>query len=117
MGIDLQFLASNFRERDGKMLATTSVRADRDPRFLSLFAKNAVPSIVQPLPPDLKVGYYEDEGLKYDDKDSYGQPLTFTTPEQLKKLPPIEEINAWNRAALAFLLALPLGTRIVLYWC
>lgn len=117
MGIDLKILASNFRERRGELLATASVRLDRDPRLLALFSKDAVPCLVQPLPQGLKAGHYEDEGLKFDENDRYGKPLTFTTPGQLKNLPPIDEISDWNRAALAFLLALPPETRIVLYWC
>lgn len=117
MGIDLKILASNFRERRGELLSTASLRLDRDPRLLSLFSKEATPCLVQSLPEGLKVGHYEDEGLKFDQNDRYGKPLTFTTPEQLQVLPLLEEMSDWNRAALAFLLALPPGTRIVLYWC
>jgi hypothetical protein len=72
---------------------------------------------VRTLPPGLKVGHYEDDGLKFDDNDRYGHPLTFTTPEQLRSFRPPVDINDWNRAALAFLLALAPGTRIFLYWC
>jgi hypothetical protein len=117
MGIDLKILASNFRERRGELLSTASLRLDRDPRLLSLFSKDAIPCLVQPLPPGLKVGHHEDEGLKFDESDRYGEPLTFTTPERLKKLPSLGEISDWNRAALAFILALPPETRLVLYWC
>jgi hypothetical protein len=117
MGIDLKMLASNFRERGGEFLSTASIRLDRDPRLLSLFSKDAPTSIVSALPPGLKVGHYEDDGLKFDDKDRYGQPLTFTMPERLHSLRIPEDACDWNRAALAFMLALPPGTRIVLYWC
>ena len=117
MGIDLKILASNFRERRGELLSTASLRADRDPRLLSVFSTEAVPCIVQPLPEGLKVGHYEDGGIRFDDKDRHGRPLTFTTPQQLKTLRDIEEINEWNRAIVAFLLALPADTKIILYWC
>ena len=117
MGIDLKILASNFRERRGELLSTASLRADRDPRLLSVFSTEAVPCIVQPLPDGLKVGHYEDAGIRFDDKDRYGRPLTFTTPEKLEALRDIEEINDWNRAIVAFLLALPPDTKIILYWC
>lgn len=117
MGIDLKALASNFREHGGEMLSTASIRFDRDPRLLSLFSKDAQPCLVRPLPTGVKVGHYEDDGLKFDEKDRYGQPLTFTTPEQLEPLRHVEDIAEWNRAVLAFLLALPPGTRIVLFWC
>ena len=117
MGIDLIALASNFRERRGEMLSTASLRFDRDHRILALFSKDAQPCRVLPLPEGLKVGRYEDAGLRYDDKDRYGNPLTFTTSDLLGDIPEIEEICEWNRAVLAFLLALPPETRIVLYWC
>lgn len=117
MGIDLKILASNLRERRGELLSTASLRLDRDPRLLSLLSKEAVPCLVQPLPAGLKVGHYEDDGLKFAEKDRYDQELTFTTPEQLQGVREIEEISEWNRAVLAFLFALPPDTKIVLFWC
>src|SRR5262245_17563083 len=117
MGIDLKILASNFRERDGHLLATASIRADRDPRLLSIFSTQATACIVKPLPDGLTVGHDEDAGLRFDDKDRYGRPLTFTTPQQLQAFRDIEEINQWNRAIISFLVALPPDTKIVLYWC
>lgn len=117
MGIDLKILASNFRERRGEIHATAEIRLDRDPRVLSIFSKQADPCVVEQLPDGLKVSLHTDDGLKLTEKDSYGQPLTFTTSDKLKTLPAIEEIGEWNRAALAFLLTLPPDTKIVLYWC
>ncbi len=78
---------------------------------------SARPCLVRPLPEGLKIGHYEDAGLHYDDKDRYGEPLTFTTPELLREMPALGDICEWNRAVLAFLVNLPPGTRIVLYWC
>lgn len=125
MGIDLKLLASNFRERRGELLSTASVRLDRDPRLFALFSKDATPPVVEPLPKGLKIGHYEDEGLRFDDKDRYRNDLTFTTPillrgltEKLKKAGmEIAEISEWNRAALAYVFALPNETKVVLYWC
>lgn len=99
---------------------------DRDPRILGLFSQQAEPCVVQALPEGLKVGHHEDHGLQFDDKDRHGRQLTFTTSDKLKALPKIvelsvlaeiDQISQWNRAALAFLLALPPDTKIVLYWC
>ena len=87
------------------------------PRQLSLLSEDAIPCLIQPLPDGLKVGHYEDDGLNFDATDRHGQALTLTTPKQLQSLQIIEEMSDWNRATLAFLLALPPGTRIVLYWC
>jgi hypothetical protein len=117
MGIDLKALASNFRERREEMLATASLRFDRDSRLLSLLSKDAQPCLVLPMPFGLKVGHYEDGGLRWDDKDRYGESLTFTTAEMLRNLPTIDDLCEWNQAILAFLLNLPPDQRIVLYWC
>src|SRR5262245_41412283 len=117
MGIDLKILASNLRERGGEWLSTASLRLDRDPRLLSLLSKDSVPCLVKSLPAGLKIGHYEEEGLRFSDKDRYGHELTFTTPEQLGALREVNEISDWNRAVIAFLLGLPPGSRIVLFWC
>ena len=90
MGIDLKILASNFRERRGEILSSASIRLDRDPRLLSLFTKEAQPCLVTALPLGVKVGHYEDDGLKFDEKDRHGQPLTFTTAERLRDLHALE---------------------------
>jgi hypothetical protein len=54
-----------------------TIRLDRDRRVLSLFSKLAEPCIVSELPAGVKVGHYEDDGLKFDEKDRHGHPLTF----------------------------------------
>jgi hypothetical protein len=117
MGIDLKILASNFREHGGELCATAKIRFDRDGRVLALFSREATPCVVRPLPDGLKIVHEEQDGLKQDDKDRYGEPLTFTTSELLDELPAIEDISQWNRAVLAFLFSLPPETKIVLYWC
>jgi hypothetical protein len=72
---------------------------------------------VRPLPDGLKVGHYEDDGLKWDVADRHGQPLTYTTPAELRRLRVSDDIEPWNHAVLTFLQALPPDARIVLYWC
>jgi hypothetical protein len=69
------------------------------------------------LPEGIKVGHYDDDGLKFDDKDRYGQGLTYTTPDQVRSLRNLDDINEWNKAVLAFVSALQPGARVVLYWC
>jgi hypothetical protein len=80
-------------------------------------ALDAEPCLVRPLPEGLKVGHCEDEGLKYEEVDRYGNALTFTTPTELGKLRVADDLGPWNRAVIAFLLALPPDARVVLYWC
>jgi hypothetical protein len=69
------------------------------------------------LPSGLKLGQFTDTGLTFEDVDRYGQPLTFTTPADLRQLRLPPDVAPWNRAVLAFLLALPPEARLVLYWC
>jgi hypothetical protein len=117
MGIDLKLLATSFRERDGEFLATASLRFDRDAQLLSQFGLNSVPCLVQLLPPNMKVGHYEDAGLRFDQVDRYGSALTYTTSAILRNARFPEGLSAWNAAVLRFLLALPAESRVVLYWC
>lgn len=117
MGLDLKILASNFRERRGEFLSTASLRIDRDAGLMAQLVSDAVPCIVHPLPEGLKVGHYEDEGLRYDEADRYGKLLTYTTPDELRAIRVVDGMSQWNKAALAFLLALPADSRVVLYWC
>jgi hypothetical protein len=117
MGIDLKVMATSFRERRGEYLPTATLRFERDPRLLAQLAPDATPSLVRPLPPGLKVGSYEDEGLVWVEADRYGSPLTCTTPTDLRNLRLPDDLAPWNAAVLAFLLALPPDARIVLFWC
>jgi hypothetical protein len=48
--------------------------------------------------------------------DRYDRPLTFTTPEDLRRLVVPDDTAAWNRAVLTFLVALTADGRIVIYW-
>lgn len=116
MGLDLTVLASHYRERRGEFLPTASLRFDRDDGLFSQLAADASPCLVSPLPAGLTVGIYEDAGLRYTDTDRYGNHLTFTTPARLRQLDARDAVP-WNRAVIAFLLALPQDTRLVLLWC
>ncbi len=117
MGVDLKALATHFRERCGEFLPTAILRFDRDAGLFAQLARDAVPCLVHPLPADLKVGCYEDTGLTYETADRNGDPLTFATPADLRRLRVPDDIAEWNRAILAFLTILPTDARIVLYWC
>jgi hypothetical protein len=117
MGVDLKVLATNFREARNEFLATATLRFERDPALFARLAPDATPCLVRPLPPGLCVGHYEDAGLTWTETDRYGQPLTFTTPADLRRMEVPADLDPWNHAVLAFLLALPEEARIVLYWC
>src|SRR4051794_27233507 len=117
MGIDLKILATSLRERNDEFLATATLRFERSVLLLSLFALESSPCLVRPLPPNLKVGHYEESGLRFDQVDGRGKPLTYTTPEILGGVRFPEDLGDWNTAVLRFLLALPPQSRLVLYWC
>src|SRR5262249_9640180 len=98
-------------------LATASLRLDRDPRLLAQLGADADPCLVHPLPGGLKVGHYEDEGLRFDEVDRYSKPLTFTTPDTLRHLRVPDDLSDWNRAVLSSRLPPPPDARVILYWC
>jgi hypothetical protein len=116
MGLDLTALASHFRERRGELLPTATLRFDRDSGLFAQLELDSRPSLVRPLPEGLRVGCYEDEGLRYTDVDSLGNRLTWTTSDHLRSLVITDDLAPWNRAILSFLLALPSDLRIVLFW-
>lgn len=117
MGVDLKVLASNFREHRGEFLPTATLRFERDPRLFARLAPDATPCLVRPLPPGLRVGHYEDGGLVWVETDRNGHRLTYTTPADLRRLEVPADIDPWNRAVLAFIMALPENARLVLFWC
>jgi len=117
MGLDLTVMTSHFRDRRGEMLPTATLRFDRDAALFAQLAADATPCLVDRLPDGLTVGVHEDAGLRYTAVDRYDQPLTCTTPERLRRLVIPDDTAAWNRAIIAFLLALPDDARIILYWC
>jgi hypothetical protein len=117
MGVDLEVMATHFRERRGEFLPTATLRFDRDYGLFGQLEPQATPCIVSPIPEGLKVGRYEEEGLRFTATDRYGRPLRFTTPADLRQLRVPDDVAPWNRAVLAFLLALPPDARIVLFWC
>jgi hypothetical protein len=117
VGIDLKVMASFFREHRDELLPTATLRFDRDSNLFSRLSKDSVPCLVHPLPPTLKVGCYEDTGLVFKMVDDRKEPFTWTTSADLLELDVPETLSPWNTAVLAFLMALPVETRIVLYWC
>jgi len=116
MGIDLKVMASSFREHGNEFLPTATLRFDRDTGLFGQMTLEASPCLVHQMPKGLQVGYYDDTGLTFTQVDRHNQPLTFTTPAELRGLRVPADIHPWNRAVLTFLLALPADTRIVLYW-
>jgi hypothetical protein len=86
MGVDLKVMASRFRELRRELLPTATLRFERDPVLFAQLSLEATPPLARPLPPGLRVGVYEDEGLVFTGADRQGQPLTFTTPADIRAL-------------------------------
>lgn len=86
MGVDLKVMASHFRERRGELLPTAVLRFDRDAGLFSQLGLDSEPRLVGPLPDGLSVGNYDDDGLRYVSVDANGNPLTYTTPQELRRL-------------------------------
>lgn len=69
-----------------------------------------------PIPPQMWVDLYEDDGIKSRRDDKYETELTFVYAQQLKKLEVAKDASPKNRAIKAFIDALPDDTPIILYW-
>lgn len=77
----------------------------------------AKPTIkVNPLPPQMWMETYGDEGIKRTREDLYGEELTFVYAQQLKKLRMPRDSSPKNKAVKAFVDLLPDNTPIILEW-
>ena len=71
---------------------------------------------VNPIPPQMWVEIYGDEGIERTREDNYGTELTFVYAQQLKKLKVSDGASSKNKAIKAFIDALPDDTPIILEW-
>jgi|SRR3989338_7903067 len=69
-----------------------------------------------PIPPQLWVETYGDEGIERTREDRYGTELTFVYAQQLKKLSVRDDASTKNKAIKAFINALPDDMPVILYW-
>lgn len=67
----------------------------------------------QPLPKNVILHVYEDEGLKELDEDPYGEKLTYVTAGELAKTKPK---TPWNKSVIAFISTLPEDMPVILWW-
>lgn len=71
--------------------------------------------IPKPIPLNLWLNLYDDDGLEKTREDRYGDELTFVFAKQLKHLK-IRGTSAKNKAIKAFIKLLPNDTPIILFW-
>lgn len=76
-----------------------------------------MPSVpTQPLPKGMELWYCDDEGIRKNRKDHYGDELRFALAGDLKNLKWPTKMSSTNKAIRAFLKALPEDTPVILYW-
>ena len=69
----------------------------------------------KPLPPQLWLETYTENGSKRTREDNYGEELTFVYAEELKKVN-MSESSAFNKAVAAFIKSLPPDIPIIMVW-
>lgn len=111
MGLDLDLIVDQYKTESARLLGHTRIGLERN------YALFGAIQALQPRSAAVSLWNYEDEGLKDRNEDPYGTPLTELWAGELAKVDlPEGEITDWNRAALAFVKALPWRTRVVLWW-
>jgi hypothetical protein len=62
------------------------------------------------------VQWYDDDGLGETKEDCYGEPLTFMSAHNIARYLGTVPLRGFDAATLAYLKALPVDTRVVLWW-
>jgi hypothetical protein len=120
MGLDLTLAPENYPS--SWWLTFDRIRVDRDYRLYSQIAGlRGTAGYTQvcnprPIPSNVKVQWYEDEGIKERKTDPYGSPLTYLTAGELLAVALPTNASPWNKGVWAFLKELPPDTRILLWW-
>lgn len=103
------------------VLCLERVNLDQDYAILGQLAQcrgHLKPTIqANPIPPQMWVETYEEEGVRRTRTDNYGTELTFVYAQQLKRLKMPGDASPKNKAVKAFVDALPNETPIILWWC
>jgi hypothetical protein len=75
-----------------------------------------IPIQTEPIPPQMSIVEYWDEGTRKTRDDAFGHRLTFVYVKQLKELKVPNNASSKNKAIKAFINALPDDTPIILMW-
>jgi len=122
MGLDLTLLPLRDARSIGEASALCHDRLtfDRDYEIFGQIidcGEGKKPTIkTNPIPPQMWVEIYEDEGIERTREDKYGTVLTFIYAQQLKELKVGDDATSRNKAIKAFIDALPSDTPIILFW-
>lgn len=120
MGVDLTLLPHKYGPYSPDAPTPWHTAYDR----LSLTHNKDLLALVQeledqhsrPMPEDIPVDWYGDDGLKRITQTPYGFPLRYVTAGQLATISPPDSTSDWNRGVWAFLARLPADTPVILYW-
>lgn len=130
MGLDLVIMPlRNRRKLDEKtVLCTESLRFDRDYSVFAQIAdingrstvpeKGIKPTVrTHPLPPNLFVELYEEDGTKKTRENPYGEEMVYSFAEEMSRINlPKDRTLSRNNAIMAYIRALPKDTPIILEW-
>ena len=121
MGLDLTIFPLSGPQEVGStsVFVSDKLRFDRDYEVFGQLIKidDKEPVIkTHPLPPQMWVHVYGEEGLRRTREDSYGSELTFVYAQQLKRLKLPQDVSSYNKAIKAFIDALPDDIPFILWW-
>lgn len=120
MGLDLTLFPIRLEQLgETEVFCYDRLSFDRDYEIFDQLIKidGSEPTIrTLPIPPQLWVSTYGEEGSKRTRNDKYGTELTFVYAETLKQLKIPESSSAKNKAIKAFIDALPNDIPIILLW-
>jgi hypothetical protein len=109
MGVDLTLVPDRLPQN--WWLAYDRLGTHRDYTFQA--AIKALPSTS--LPETIRFDWYDDDGIKHETEDSYGDSLRFVYARAFRGFD-ASGFSHWNRAVVAFCQTLEPETRIVLWW-
>jgi hypothetical protein len=113
MGMDLDLGIAKYAEDIGSWwLLYDRLRLDRDYNLFDQF----VVLTREPIPTDIKVDWYSDDGVQRIKEDAYGNLLRFVRAGEFNKIE-LKKTSQWNKAVFSFLRQIPPDTPVVLYWC
>jgi len=120
MSVDLKlYIDKNSSSRS--FIADNCLRVDCSHELKSVIMGSKMPRIPMSMEYDEVLMHDDEEGLRQNDSDAYGDELTFTYSQYLHDVMADyfqrDGTSDWNDGVVAFLEAIPRNTRIILYWC
>lgn len=112
MGIDLSLGIQRHNRVMNWFLVYDRLSLDRDYRLFEVVRETEP----MPIPNNIKVDWYDDEGVETITEDPYGRALTCLPADELVSAMGVNELSQKNTAVMRYLEALPADYMVVLYW-